>query len=188
MLQQPRHAARVHDLPAVLARSGSDVDDPVGRPDGVLVMLDDDQGVAEILQPDQGFDQPLVVSLVQPDGRLVQDVEDANETCADLRCEPNPLSLSARERSGGSVEREVVEPDVEQEVEPFLDLLDDSFGDLTLTRAQIQRGQEVGRSVDRERTHLGDVQLAMRTGGERHRTGNRLQPRTTAAPGREPRA
>ena len=56
-----------HDLAAVLAGAGADVDDPVGGADGVLVVLDDDQGVAEVAQPDQRLDEPVVVALVQPD-------------------------------------------------------------------------------------------------------------------------
>jgi hypothetical protein len=35
----------VHDAPAVLSGSWTDVDDPIGVRDGVQVMLDDDQGV-----------------------------------------------------------------------------------------------------------------------------------------------
>src|SRR5688500_18730091 len=57
--QQVFDAPAVDDLPPVLAGSGTDVDDPVGDPDRVLVVLDDDQGVAEVLEPDQGLDQPV---------------------------------------------------------------------------------------------------------------------------------
>ena len=83
------------DLAAVLAGARADVDDPVGDPDGVLVVLDDDQGVAELLEPDQRLDQPLVVALVQPDRRLVEDVEDADQAGADLGREPDALRLAA---------------------------------------------------------------------------------------------
>src|ERR687890_372525 len=56
---------------------GPDVDHPVGDPDGVLVVLDHDQRVAEVLQPQQRLDQPVVVALVQPDRRLVEDGQHA---------------------------------------------------------------------------------------------------------------
>src|SRR5439155_20525489 len=42
--QQPVDRARVHDVAAVLAGARADVDDPVGGADGVLVVLDHDQG------------------------------------------------------------------------------------------------------------------------------------------------
>ena len=123
------------DLAAVLAGAGADVDDPVGGPDGVLVVLDDDQGVAEVLEPDQRLDQPLVVALVQPDRRLVEDVEHADQAGADLGGQPDPLRLAAGQRPRGPVEREVVEADVEQEVEPLLDLLEHPLADLPLPGA-----------------------------------------------------
>ena len=102
MVEQPlRPMPRVDDLAAVLAGPGADVDDPVGDPDRVLVVLDHDQGVAEVLEPAQGLDQPLVVALVQADGRLVEDVEDADQAGADLGGQPDPLRLAAGERPEG---------------------------------------------------------------------------------------
>src|SRR5215211_1867492 len=84
-----------HDLTTVLTSAGADVDCPVGGSDGFLVVLDDDQRVAEITQSDQSLDQPPVVPLMQPDAWLVEDVQDANEPGADLGCQPNPLRLTA---------------------------------------------------------------------------------------------
>ena len=72
------------DLAAVLAGQRPDVDHPVRRADGVLVVLDHDQRVAEVAQPQQGVEQLLVVALVQPDLRLVEHVEHADEPAADL--------------------------------------------------------------------------------------------------------
>ena len=103
------------DLAAVLAGAGADVDDPVGGADRVLVVLDDDQGVAQVAQPDQGLDQPVVVALVQADGRLVEDVEHADQAGADLGGQPDALGLAAGQRARRAVEREVVQADVEQE-------------------------------------------------------------------------
>ncbi len=45
------------DLPAVLPGSGPDVDDPVGGPDRLLVVLDDQDRVAEVAEPCQRRDQ-----------------------------------------------------------------------------------------------------------------------------------
>jgi hypothetical protein len=68
-----------HDGAAVLAGPGADVDQVVGGADGGLVVLDHDQGVAQVAQPDQRLDEAVVVALVQPDRRLVEDVEHADE-------------------------------------------------------------------------------------------------------------
>src|SRR4029079_12229960 len=71
------------DLSPVLARAGPHVDDPVGGSHHLLVVLDDEDGVAEIAEPLERADQAAVVALVEADGRLVEDVEDADELRAD---------------------------------------------------------------------------------------------------------
>ena len=48
MVEQLLERAGDDDLAAPLAGAGADVDDPVGGADGVLIVFDDDQGVAEI--------------------------------------------------------------------------------------------------------------------------------------------
>ena len=160
VLEQPLHRARVDHLAAVLAGARADVDHPVGGADRLLVVLDHDQRVAEVLEPDQGLDQPLVVALVEADRRLVEDVEHAHQPGTDLGRQPDPLRLAAGQRARGPVEREVVEADVEQEPEPLLDLLEHPLGDLALARREVDLAQELGGLVDRHRAHLGDVQAA----------------------------
>ena len=48
MVEQVLDRAGDDDLAAVLTGAGADVDDPVGVADGVLVVLDHDQRVAEV--------------------------------------------------------------------------------------------------------------------------------------------
>ncbi len=82
---------------------GPEVEDVVGGADGVLVVLDDQDGVAQVAQVPQRGEQALVVPLVQADARLVQDVEHADQPGTDLGGEPDPLGLAAGEgtpRSG----------------------------------------------------------------------------------------
>ena len=75
ILQCPRD----DDVAAVLTSSRTDVDDVVGSADRVLVVLDDDEGVAQIPQSDEGLDEALVVPLVETDRRFVEDVEDPDQ-------------------------------------------------------------------------------------------------------------
>ena len=103
------------DLAAVLARPGPDVDDPVGRPDRLLVVLDDEDRVAEVAQPGQRRDELGVVALVEADRRLVEDVQDAHQRRPDLGRQPDPLGLAAGQRHARPVEGQVVEPDVDEE-------------------------------------------------------------------------
>jgi hypothetical protein len=130
------------DLAAVLAGARPEVDHVVGRRDRLLVVLDDDHAVAELAQLEQRVDQPPVVALVEADRRLVQDVEDAHQLRADLRGEPDPLRLAARERRGRAVEREVADADVVEEAEPVAHFLQDLAGDLLVARGSRSIGEE----------------------------------------------
>jgi hypothetical protein len=47
-----------------------------------------------------GIQQPSVVALVQADGRLVENVQHADETRPDLRRQANALRLAAGQRLG----------------------------------------------------------------------------------------
>ena len=133
--QRMRRAADVvgralrDDLPAVLAGARPHVDHVVGGVDRVLVVLDDDDAVAEVAQVLERGEQAVVVALVQADRRLVQHVHDAGQPRADLRGETDALRLAARQRFRRAVERQVVEADVVQELQPAHDLLDDAVGD-----------------------------------------------------------
>ncbi len=120
------------DLAAVLPGPGPDVDDPVRGPDRLLVVLHDEHRVAQVAQPRQRGDQLGVVPLVEADGRLVEDVEDAHQRRPDLGRQPDPLRLAAREADARAVERQVVQAHVHEEPEPGDDLLEHLAGDRPL--------------------------------------------------------
>ena len=72
------------DAPAVDARAGTDIDDVIGSADGVFVVLNDDDGVAQIAQAQEAIQQAGVVALVQTDRRLIENVHHADQPGADL--------------------------------------------------------------------------------------------------------
>ena len=69
-------------------------------------------------------EQPGVVARVQADRRLVEHVEHAGQAAADLAGQADPLALAAGERRRAAGQRQVVEPDVDQELQPVADLAD----------------------------------------------------------------
>ena len=138
-------------MPAELAGAGTHIDDVVGGADGVLVVLDDDHGVALVAQALERVYEPVVVALVQADGGLVEDIEHAHEAGADLRGQTDALGLAARERGGRTRQREVVEADVDEEAQARDDLLDHGPGDEALAVAELERLEE------RERFFAGKV-------------------------------
>ena len=84
------------DVAAELAGAGAEVDDVIGRANRLLVVLDDQHGVADVTQPPERVEEPPVVALVQSNRRLVQDVQDSDEARSNLSRQTNSLSFSAR--------------------------------------------------------------------------------------------
>src|ERR1700680_2176815 len=70
---------------------GPDVDHVISRPNRLLVVLDNDQRVAEVAEPQERVDEPAIIALVQSDRRFVQDVQDAHQLGSDLSRKPDSL-------------------------------------------------------------------------------------------------
>ena len=152
--------ARGDDLAAVHARAGADVDDEVGGAHGILVMLDDEHGVADVAQAAKGVEQLVVVALVQADGRLVQDIQDADEARADLRGQADALALAAGERRGRARERQVAQAHGLQKRQPGADLPHDLLGDDSHGAGELQTVDEFQFLRDRQRAEVHDVHPA----------------------------
>ena len=105
------------------ARAGADVDDVVACKHRLLVVLDNDQRVAQIAQALERLEQAGVVALVQADGGFIQNVEHAHQGRADLRGQADALRLAAGERAGAARKGQVVKPHVREEAQAGVDLL-----------------------------------------------------------------
>ena len=82
-------------MAAAHAGAGPEIEDVIGRANGVFIVLDHDHGIPEIAQPAQRGDEPVIVALVQADARLVEHVKAAGEPGADLRGEADALRFAA---------------------------------------------------------------------------------------------
>ncbi len=151
----------------------------IGGADRLLVVLHDDDGVAQVPHGAQRVEQLPVVPLVQADRRLVEDVQDAGEPRADLGRQPDALPLPPRQGGGGARQRQVAETDVEQEAEPLADLLQDLVGDLPVLVGQAQIVERLHRVLDRQTGVVGDV-----VAGDPDRQRLRLETRPLARPAR----
>ena len=158
-------------LAAMDAGTRPHVDHMIGLENGLLVVLHHQHGVAEVAQPLEGVEQPPVVALVQADGRLVEDVEDADQRGADLGRQADALALTAGEGAGGPVEGQVIKADIDQEREPFADLLENPPGDFRLLGGKLELGEESlphrSRSASRSRWMLRPPIRTQRVSGLR---------------------
>ena len=80
-------------IPAVLAGPRADVDEMLGGPDDLRVVLHDQHRVADVLERFQDLDEPAVVPGMEADGGLVQDEHRADHARAQGRGQVDALPL-----------------------------------------------------------------------------------------------
>src|SRR6266704_748812 len=126
------------------------VENVVRAPHSLGVVLDHDHGIAEVPEPPERVQQPLVVPLVQADGRLIQDIQHADQAGTDLRGQADALALSAGERGRGPIQRQVVQADVDEEAQALPDLFQDAMRDELLALGELEPLEELTGVPDRE--------------------------------------
>jgi hypothetical protein len=129
------------------ARAWPQFNHPVGRADHVRVVLDHDDGVAEVAQTQQRAHQRAVVARVQADARLVEHVRHTHQPHAQLRGQAHALRLTAAQGAVFALEREVAQPHFAQETQPLFE----SAPGLVHRRDQTRR---VGAQLARKRSRL----------------------------------
>ena len=127
-------------------------------------MLDDEHAVALVDEAAERLEQALVVARVQADARFVEHVEHADERGADLRGQADALALAAGKRVRRAIERQVVEADVDEEVQPLGDGLQQRHGDGGVAAAELralaERHEELPQRAERHGAELADVLAA----------------------------
>ena len=128
----------------------------VGFLDGVGIVFDDEHGVAEIAQGFEDVDEALRIARMQADGRLVENVERADEMRAERSRELDALRFAAGKRRGEALEREVVEADFVEKLQARANFVENFVGDFRLRRRELQRAEEDARFFDGELADFGD--------------------------------
>ena len=145
------------DGAAIFPCAGTDIHDPVCGADGILIMLDDDERISQIPHALQCRKELVIVTLMQTDGRFIQDVEDTDQPGTDLRRQTNALGFAAGERRGAAGECQVVEPDIHEEGETALHLAQDLVCDDLFLLGKRDMVHEVQKVDDRHGGDLCDI-------------------------------
>ena len=132
------------DMAAVDAGAGANIDEVIGGTDGVLVVFDNYQSVAQVAQLGEGGKQAVVIPLVQADAGFIQHVQDSSQAGADLGGEANALGLTAREGHGGPIQAEVIQAHVQQKTQAHANLSQHQITDLDLALRQEGGGPGCG--------------------------------------------
>ena len=115
------------------------IDHVVGGADQLEVVLDDQDGVAQVAQAAQDGDQALRIARVQPDGGLIQDVEHAGQPRPEQRRQAQALRLARREGGRGALEGQVAQANLDQAADALVQVDQDRLGDQHLLRAEVRR-------------------------------------------------
>ncbi|TKS58496.1 MAG: hypothetical protein EWM73_03520 [Nitrospira sp.] len=128
----------------------------VRRHHGFCVVLDHHHRVAQVAQAQQGLEQAAIIPLMEPDRRLVEDIEDTDEAGTDLRGEPDALAFSTGQCGSRPIQRQVVQTDVDEKPEPFANFFQDAMSYHQFALGECQRTEEVGSRSYGEICHLRD--------------------------------
>ncbi len=111
----------IDDFAAETAGAGAEVDEVVGGCNGVLVVLDDDEGIAVVTEVRKGLEEGGVVTRMEADRGLVEHVEHAAEIGPELGGEADALGLTAGKGVARAVELEIAEADFGEVAEAGVD-------------------------------------------------------------------
>ena len=84
------------------------INNMIGRGYGIFVMFNHNHCIAQITQAYQGFEQALVVALMQTDGGFIEDIHNSHQTGTNLAGQTYPLSFTARQSVGAAIERQII--------------------------------------------------------------------------------
>ena len=154
MTQHVTVSALKDDLASAPPCPRADVHNIVGIFHHLLIVLDHNNGVAHVAKVLQRTDEADVVSLMQADAGLVQNIEDIHQLAAYLGGKAYALALAARKADGGTCQREIFKPDVEQEPQSRAYLLQNLGSNLALMLGEmciecvnpLRQGTEIHRS------------------------------------------
>lgn len=82
-------------MPAVHAGTGADIYNVIRTAHGIFVMFDNNKSIAEVTESFQRCKQAVIITLMQPYARFIQNIENADKARAYLSCKPNALCLSS---------------------------------------------------------------------------------------------
>src|SRR5690606_37007401 len=128
--QEAFEVALIDEFAAILARMHADIDHVVGGTHCFLIVLDNDDRVADIAKVFEDLDESRIIPRMQPDRWFVENIQRPDKERAEIRRKLNSLRLAARECRGKTAERQVIEPDVHKKREPPANFEQKLVGDL----------------------------------------------------------
>ena len=143
--------------PPVHPGGGANIHQVIGGPNGVLVVFDHHDGVADVGQVPQGLQQPFIVSLMEANGRFVQHIAAAHQPRSHLGGQTNALGFAAGKRVGRTIQSEIPKAHGLHEAKSGFHFLQNGRGDSVAFLAQREVVEVRHRIHDGHRGNFGDV-------------------------------
>src|SRR5207253_6532741 len=97
---------------------------------------------------------------MQTDARFIEDIKHSSQAGPDLSGEPDPLRFAATEGAALAIEREIAQPDLEQELQTRFNFTHHFRRDLLLLGRKRDLGNKLRRRFDRQLRKLMDIEFA----------------------------
>ena len=109
-------SASSNNVTTKLTGAGAHVNNVVSCTNGIFIVLDNKYGITAISELLEGLNEAVIISLMQTNGRFVQNIENSHEAGTNLSCQANTLGFSTRKRCCCTRKREVIQANVNQEL------------------------------------------------------------------------
>src|SRR5438067_10956974 len=96
---------------------------------------------------------------MQTDARFIENIKHSSQTGPDLSGEPDPLRFPATERAALSIDREIAQPDLKQELQTRFNFTHHFRRDLLLLCRKRDLGNKLQRRFDSQLAKLMNIQL-----------------------------
>src|SRR5438045_9756705 len=97
---------------------------------------------------------------MQTDARSTEHIKHPSQTAPDLGGQPDPLRFAATESAALAIEREIAQPDLEQELQTRFNFTHHFRRDLLLLGRKRDLGNKLRRGFDRQLGKLMNIQFA----------------------------
>src|SRR6266566_5437356 len=98
---------------------------------------------------------------MQTDARFIENIKHSSQAGPDLSGEPDPLRFAATKRAALAIEREIAQPDLEQELQTRFNLTQQFRRDLLLLCRKRDLGNKLRRRFDRQLGKLMDIERSL---------------------------
>src|SRR4029077_9709649 len=139
---------------AALTATGTDVDQVVGRPDNLFVVLDYEQGIAFIAQIMHHAHKPTDVARMQSNAGFVHHEKCVHERCAKAGCEIDPLHFTAAQSASRTIKSQITDPDFTKITKSRADFIAQHCRSAVIRR-DFNVCQDIERGGNRKRCELG---------------------------------